>query len=39
MLFEHKNARRKESKFFFNLNEDLLGKEDVGTTRCDYHVK
>jgi hypothetical protein len=39
MLFEHKNARRKESKFLFNLNADLLGQEDLGTTRCDYQVK
>jgi hypothetical protein len=39
MLLEHKNAKRKESKFFFNFNADLLGQEDVGTIRCDYQVK
>jgi hypothetical protein len=35
MLFDHKNAKRKESKLFFNFNADLLGQEDVATLRCD----
>jgi hypothetical protein len=39
MLFEHKNARRKQKKLFFNLNADLLEQEDHGTKRCDYQVK
>ena len=39
MLFEHKNAKRKQSKFFFNLNVDLLGQNDVGTATRDYQVK
>jgi hypothetical protein len=29
----------KKVNFFFHLNADLLGQEDVGTTKCDYQVK